>query len=67
MQGFKPPIDFSWSKHLLQQSPSVWQNGQLYLWVVSSHGGFYALRFENQREIAKLKPVPTPDNEDYQD
>lgn len=64
MQRFKPPINFSWSKN---HSRFVWQNGQLYLWVVSSHGGFYALRFENQAAIAKLKPVPTPDNEDYQD
>jgi hypothetical protein len=45
----------------------VWQNGHLYLWVVSSHGGFYSLKFENQQEIAKLKPIPTPGNEDYQD
>ncbi len=64
MQRFKPPINFSWSKG---HSRFEWQDGQLYLWVVSSHGGFYALRFENQGEIAKLKPVPTPDNEDYQD
>ena len=30
-------------------------------------GGCYALRFENRHEIAKLKPVPTPGNDDYQD
>jgi hypothetical protein len=63
-QGIKPPIDFSWSK---AHSRFVWQKGQLYLWVTSSHGGFYTLRFENPREIAGLKPVPTPGNEDYQD
>ncbi len=64
LQRVKPPINFAWSKG---HSRFVWQNGQLYLWVVSSHGGFYSLRFENQEEIAKLKPVPTPGNEDYQD
>ena len=64
LQRVKPPINFAWSKG---HSRFVWQHGQLYLWVVSSHGGFYSLRFENQRDIAKLKPVPTPGNEDYQD
>ena len=63
-QRIKPPINFSWSK---AHSRFVWQEGQLYLWVISSHGGFYTLRFENRQEIAKLKPVPTPGNEDYQD
>ena len=64
MQRVKPPINFSWSKN---HSRFLWQDGRLYLWIVSSHGGFYALRFENQADIAKLKPVPTPGNEDYQD
>ncbi|EQD48025.1 hypothetical protein B2A_08172 [mine drainage metagenome] len=63
-QGVSPPINFAWSK---AHSRFVWQDGQLYLWVTSSHGGFYTLKFENQAEIAKLKPVPTPGNEDYQD
>jgi hypothetical protein len=63
-QRVAPPINFAWSK---AHSRFVWQNGQLYLWVTSSHGGFYTLRFENQREIARLRPVPTPGNEDYQD
>jgi hypothetical protein len=63
-QRITPPINFSWSK---AHSRFVWQNGQLYLWVISSHGGFYTLKFENQQEIARLKPVPTPGNEDYQD
>jgi hypothetical protein len=63
-QGVKPPINFSWSK---AHSRFLWRNGQLYLWVTSSHGGFYALRFEDSRAIARLKPVPTPGNEDYQD
>jgi hypothetical protein len=63
-QGIKPPIDFSWSK---AHSRFVWQQGTLYLWVTSSHGGFYTLRFENSRQIERLKPLPTPDNEDYQD
>ncbi len=63
-QGVKPPINFAWSK---AHSRFVWQGRQLYLWVTSSHGGFYTLRFENQRQIAGLKPVPTPGNEDYQD
>jgi hypothetical protein len=63
-QGVKPPINFAWSK---AHSRFVWRNGHLYLWVTSSHGGFYTLRFENQAQIARLKPVPTPGNEDYQD
>jgi hypothetical protein len=63
-QRITPPINFAWSK---AHSRFVWQNGQLYLWVISSHGGFYALRFENRQAIARLKPVPTPGNEDYQD
>ncbi len=63
-QQITPPINFAWSK---AHSRFVWQHGQLYLWVTSSHGGFYTLKFENQPEIAKLKPVPTPGNEDYQD
>ncbi|MHB8425418.1 MAG: hypothetical protein ACYDB9_09750, partial [Gammaproteobacteria bacterium] len=63
-QGVSPPINFAWSK---AHSRFVWQHGQLYLWVTSSHGGFYTLKFENQTQIAKLKPVPTPGNEDYQD
>ncbi len=63
-QGVKPPINFSWSK---AHSRFLWRNGQLYLWVTSSHGGFYTLRFEDSRAIASLEPVPTPGNEDYQD
>jgi len=63
-QRISPPINFAWSK---AHSRFVWENGQLYLWVTSSHGGFYTLRFENTREIATLKPVPTPGNDDYQD
>jgi hypothetical protein len=63
-QRIYPPINFAWSK---AHSRFVWQKGKLYLWVTSSHGGFYTLRFENQRAIARLKPVPTPGNEDYQD
>ncbi|MHB1284787.1 MAG: hypothetical protein ACYCZI_13070, partial [Metallibacterium scheffleri] len=63
-QGVTPPINFAWSK---AHSRFVWRHGQLYLWITSSHGGFYVLKFENQAEIAKLKPVPTPGNEDYQD
>ncbi len=63
-QRVSPPINFAWSK---AHSRFVWQHGQLYLWVTSSHGGFYTLKFENQAAIAKLKPVPTPGNEDYQD
>jgi len=59
-----PPINFSWST---AHSRFVWRDGQLYLWVTSSHGGFYALKFENQAQIARLKPIPTPGNEDYQD
>jgi len=59
-----PPINFAWSK---AHSRFVWQGGQLYLWVTSSHGGFYTLKFEDQKEINRLKPVPTPGNEDYQD
>jgi len=59
-----PPINFAWSK---AHSRFVWQGAQLYLWVTSSHGGFYTLKFENQKEIARLKPTPTPGNEDYQD
>ncbi len=63
-QGVSPPINFSWSK---AHSRFVWRRGQLYLWVTSSHGGLYTLKFENQAQIAKLKPIPTPGNEDYQD
>ncbi len=63
-QGVTPPINFAWSK---AHSRFVWRHGQLYLWVTSSHGGFYTLKFENQAAIARLKPVPTPGNEDYQD
>jgi len=63
-QQVSPPINFAWSK---AHSRFVWQHGQLYLWVTSSHGGFYTLKFENQAEIAKLHPLPTPGNEDYQD
>jgi hypothetical protein len=63
-QRITPPINFAWSK---AHSRFVWENGQLYLWVTSSHGGFYTLKFENRQEIAKLQPVPTPGNEDYQD
>lgn len=63
-QGVKPPIDFSWSK---AHSRFLWRQGRLYLWVTSSHGGFYTLRFEDSQAIARLKPVPTPGNEDYQD
>lgn len=63
-QGVKPPINFSWSK---AHSRFLWRHGQLYLWVTSSHGGFYTLRFEDSQAIASLKPVPTPGNEDYQD
>ncbi len=63
-QGVRPPINFAWSK---AHSRFVWRHGQLYLWVTSSHGGFYVLKFENQAAIAKLKPIPTPGNEDYQD
>ena len=63
-QGVSPPINFAWSK---AHSRFVWRHGQLYLWVTSSHGGFYTLKFENQAAIARLKPIPTPGNEDYQD
>ncbi len=63
-QGVKPPINFAWSK---AHSRFVWRHGQLYLWVTSSHGGFYTLKFQNQAAIRALKPVPTPGNEDYQD
>lgn len=63
-QRIEPPINFAWSK---AHSRFLWRNGQLYLWVTSSHGGFYTLKFENQRQIAALEPVPTPGNEDYQD
>ncbi len=63
-QHVTPPINFAWSK---AHSRFVWRHGQLYLWVTSSHGGFYVLKFENQAAIAKLHPVPTPGNEDYQD
>ena len=63
-QGVRPPINFAWSK---AHSRFVWRHGQLYLWVTSSHGGFYTLKFEDQAAIAKLKPIPTPGNEDYQD
>lgn len=63
-QRIKPPINFSWSK---AHSRFVWRDGELYLWVISSHGGFYTLKFENQKEISRLKPVPTPGNDDYQD
>ena len=63
-QGVRPPINFAWSK---AHSRFVWRHGHLDLWVTSSHGGFYVLRFEDPAAIAKLKPVPTPGNEDYQD
>lgn len=63
-EGVTPPINFAWSK---AHSRFVWRDRKLYLWVTSSHGGFYTLKFENQTEIAKLRPVPTPGNEDYQD
>ena len=63
-QGVRPPINFSWSK---AHSRFVWRHGKLYLWITSSHGGFYVLRFQNQRAIRRLDPVPTPGNEDYQD
>ena len=63
-QGVGPPINFAWSK---AHSRFLWRGGRLYLWVTSSHGGFYTLRFEDQAAIARLKPVPTPGNEDYQD
>ncbi len=63
-QQVSPPINFAWSK---AHSRFVWQHGQLYLWVTSSHGGFYTLKFENMTAIRKLRPVPTPGNEDYQD
>ena len=63
-QGVRPPINFAWSK---AHSRFLWRGGQLYLWVTSSHGGFYTLRFEDQAAIAGLKPLPTPGNEDYQD
>ncbi len=63
-QGVRPPINFSWSK---AHSRFVWRHGKLYLWITSSHGGFYVLRFQNQRAIRRLNPVPTPGNEDYQD
>lgn len=63
-QRVKPPINFAWSK---AHSRFVWQDGQLYLWVTSSHGGFYTLKFENMAAINRLHPVPTPGNEDYQD
>jgi hypothetical protein len=63
-QGVSPPVNFSWSK---AHSRFVWRHGALYLWVSSSHGAFYTLRFEDQAQIARLKPVPTPGNEDYQD
>ncbi len=63
-QHVSPPINFAWSK---AHSRFVWRHGQLYLWVTSSHGGFYTLRFENQAQIARLGPIPTPGNEDYQD
>ena len=63
-QHVSPPINFAWSK---AHSRFVWRHGQLYLWVTSSHGGFYVLKFENQAAIAKLHPTPTPGNEDYQD
>jgi len=59
-----PPINFAWSK---AHSRFVWQKHQLYLWITSSHGGFYTLRFENMKAIDKLHPQATPGNEDYQD
>ena len=62
-QHVSPPINFAWSK---SHSRFVWQHGKLYLWVTSSHGGFYVLKFENQAAIKKLHPVPTPGNEDYE-
>jgi hypothetical protein len=64
LEGVSPPVNFSWSK---AHSRFVWRHGALYLWVTSSHGGFYTLKFENQAQIAKLKAAPTPGNEDYQD
>jgi hypothetical protein len=63
-QQVSPPINFAWSK---AHSRFVWQKGQLYLWVTSSHGGFYTLKFEDMAAIRKLHPMPTPGNEDYQD
>jgi hypothetical protein len=63
-QRVTPPINFAWSK---AHSRFVWEHGQLYLWVTSSHGGFYTLKFEDRAAIAKLRLVPTPGNEDYQD
>ena len=63
-QGVLPPINFAWSK---AHSRFVWRHHRLYLWVTSSHGGFYVLEFQNQAAIARLHPLPTPGNEDYQD
>lgn len=63
-QRVSPPINFAWSK---AHSRFVWHKGQLYLWITSSHGGFYTLKFENMAAISKLHPMPTPGNEDYQD
>lgn len=63
-QHVSPPINFAWSK---SHSRFVWRNGQLYLWITSSHGGFYVLKFENQAAIKKLHPVPSPGNEDYEE
>ena len=63
-QGVRPPINFAWSK---AHSRFVWRHHRLYLWVTSSHGGFYVLEFQNQAAIARLHPLPTPGNEDYQD
>jgi len=62
-QGITPPIDFAWTK---SHSRFVWKGDQLYLWVVSSHGGFYALKFESNvmKKILALNPVPTAGNID---
>ena len=63
-QDVSPPINFAWSK---SHSRFVWRHGKLYLWVTSSHGGFYVLKFQDQAAIARLHPVPTPGNEDYEE
>ena len=63
-QGVRRPINFAWSK---VHSRFLWRHGQLYLWVSSSHGGFYTLRFQNQAALARLHPTPIPGNEDDQD
>jgi hypothetical protein len=64
-QGVTPPVDFAWTK---SHSRFVWQGQQLYLWVISSHGGFYVLKFEPNvmTKILALNPVPTPGNEDFE-